>query len=444
MPMMNLIRMPISHFRSALSRLKRLGADHSGSAAVVLAISLPTVIGMAALGTEAATWYMAKRTMQGAADAAAYTAATAKAAGASTSWITTEAKTITASYGLVDGQNGVTVRVNTPPSQGSNTSNTNAVEVIVQETLQPLLSALIVSTGPTVRGRSVAVANESGNGCILALDKGDVVDVTDSGNTTINMTSCSIFINSDDPSGALTISGGATINAKAAYIVGGTSISSNSHLNTTSGINTGIQPLNDPYMNVAVPSFTGCDQNNFGLSGHASQHLSASGSTPYVFCNGLDLEGTSTLTLDAGTYIIDRGTFKMAGGTTLNATAGATIVLTSSTGSSYATANIQNNAYLSITAPTTGSLSGMAIMEDRSAPSGGSSSITGGNVQNIIGAIYMPTQAMTFSGGTSSGGSQCTQIIAYTLNFSGSTYINSSCSGTGTQPLGLPGGTFIE
>jgi hypothetical protein len=252
-----------------------------------------------------------------------------------------------------------------------------------------------------------------------------------------------MFINSDDSSGALSVSGGATINAKAAYIVGGPSVASNSHLNTTSGVFTGIQPMNDPYANVAIPSYSGCDQNNFKLTGNQSQTLAPSGAN-YVFCNGLDLEGTSTLTLGAGTYIIDRGTLKLAGGTTLTATAGVTLVLTSSTGSGYATANIQNNANVSLTAPTTGTLAGLAFFQDRNAPSSGSNSITGGNVQNVTGAIYFPNQSVSFSGGSGTGGSNCTQLIAYTLTFSGSSTINSSCSGTGTQPFGMPGGTFVE
>src|SRR5438445_2195813 len=110
-----------------ISRLRRricpfvgaLGADRGGATAVLLALSLSSVIGIAGLGTEVANWYMSKRTIQGAADAAAYTAATTKAAGENTTDIRNAAKSVAASYGLVDGTGGVTVTVNSPPASGS-------------------------------------------------------------------------------------------------------------------------------------------------------------------------------------------------------------------------------------------------------------------------------------------------------------------------------------
>ena len=53
-------------------------------------------MGLAGLGTEAASWYFTKRTMQGAADAGAATAAAALAAGAPSATLATEAKSIAA------------------------------------------------------------------------------------------------------------------------------------------------------------------------------------------------------------------------------------------------------------------------------------------------------------------------------------------------------------
>src|SRR5438067_12217271 len=100
------------------SFVRALGTDRGGATAVLLALSLSSVIGIAGLGTEAANWYMSKRTMQGAADAAAYTAATAKASGEAITDIRNAANSVAASYGLVNGTGGVTITINSPPASG--------------------------------------------------------------------------------------------------------------------------------------------------------------------------------------------------------------------------------------------------------------------------------------------------------------------------------------
>src|SRR6266536_5780836 len=67
----------------------RLVGDHAGATVVMLALSLSALAGAAGLGTEAASWYLTKRTMQGAADAAASAAALALASSEASSTFTT-------------------------------------------------------------------------------------------------------------------------------------------------------------------------------------------------------------------------------------------------------------------------------------------------------------------------------------------------------------------
>ena len=91
---------------------------------------------------------------------------------------------------------------------------------------------------------------------------------------------------------------------------------------------------------------------------------------------------------------------------TASGTSGTTIVLTSSTSSGYATANINGGATLNLTAPTTGATMGLAFFQDRNAPTAGTSANTfnGGGTQNIVGAIYFPNQGVTYAGGATTGG----------------------------------------
>jgi hypothetical protein len=204
-----------------------------------------------------------------------------------------------------------------------------------------------------------------------------------------------------------------------------------------------VSPASDPYADVSIPSYSGCNQTNFSLSGGASKTLSA-GSGAYVFCNGLSLSGGASLTLNPGIYVINQGSFNLSGGTTFNATGGVTIVLTSSTGSNYATANISGGATVNITAPTSGPTAGLAFFQDRNAPSSGTDTFSGGASDKIIGAIYFPDQSVNYSGGTSTGGSQCTQLIAYTITFSGGATFNNNCAGVGVASIGRGNLAIVE
>ena len=283
----------------------------------------------------------------------------------------------------------------------------------------------------------------SGNGCVLALDTANVTDDSLSGGATLNLSNCSLYINSVSTH-ALSMSGGARINALSAFITGNYSTSGGATLNTTNGTFTGVAPIGDPYANVSIPSYSGCNQTNFHLSGGASQTLSVGSSGVYVFCNGLNLSGGASLTLNPGIYVINGGSFNLSGGTTFNATGGVTIVLTGSTAAGYATANISGGANVSITAPTSGPTAGLAFFQDRNAPSSGTDSFSGGTTQTITGAIYFPHQAVNYSGGATAGGSNCTQLIAYTMTFSGGSTFNNNCAGVGTAAIGGGNSRIIE
>ena len=65
-----------------LGRVVAWAGDRSGTVTITVALTLSALVGFAALATEVGGWYVTKRTMQGAADSSAYSAAMAKAAGA--------------------------------------------------------------------------------------------------------------------------------------------------------------------------------------------------------------------------------------------------------------------------------------------------------------------------------------------------------------------------
>jgi len=239
------------------------------------------------------------------------------------------------------------------------------------------------------------------------------------------------------------MTGGATIDASTAYFVGGVS---GSGLTAAHGIYTGVDPLIDPYLNARVPSYSGCNSTNYKLTGGESETKSVAASGVYVFCIGVTLLGGSSLTLGAGTFIIDQDQLNIGGGSRRTATSGTTIILTTSNVSkSCATTKIDGGAVLTITAPTSGALSGIAIYQDRTCTdSSATNTLSGGASQNIVGAIYFPGEAVSYSGGSPTGGTLCTQLIAWRIDFNGSSTFNSVCTGTGTRSVSLTGGRLVE
>ena len=419
-------------------------SDRRGVTALALAISLAALAGLAGLGTEAASWYSAKRAMQGAADMAASTAAAALAAGEPSSTFDNQAKSVAAAYHFVDGGNGTTVTVHYPPQTGGYQSSP-AVAVRISQTQRPLLSGLFLSTGPTISARAAALADTSKTGaaCVVALDPNNETSMTTSGSTALSFPSCSLYLNSKSTS-ALSLTGGATINASVAYVVGGVS---GTGLTATNGVNTGVDPLIDPYLTAAVPTYSGCDSNNYKVTGGASETKSVGSSGVYVFCNGVTLLGGSSLTLGAGTFIIDRGSAEHR--RRLDADRDERHHdhpdHQQPQQQACATTKIDGGAILSITAPTSGALSGIAIYQDRACTdTSATNSLTGGATQNIVGAIYFPGEPVSYSGGSPTGGAVCTQLIAWTIAFSGGSTFNNTCTGTGTRSTSLTGGRLVE
>jgi Flp pilus assembly protein TadG len=422
--------------RLSIGELQRLIRDREGGVAVMTAVTMTSLLGVAGLGTEATLWYVAERNLQSATDAAAYTAATAEVAKATSTAFGNAGRAVAQQYGYVDGTGGVTVKVNNPPKSGPNTGNAQAVEVVISQPQSMMFASLFMGSDPTISARAVAAPSGAGPAgpanCIIALDKGKVTDINDAGTASLNMPDCNLQINSS-AANALNMSGTATIKAKTVSIVGNYSRTPNTTLTATGGIMTGATAMNDPYGNVTVPVPGACNQ--VALHVTAAKSLAATAGTPYVFCNGLSLAGSANLTLGPGVYIINAGSLDISGTATLSGT-GVTIILTNSaTPSSTGSVSISGGTTVNLSAPTTGSTAGLAIFQDRAA-SGGTNSFSGGSAQTITGAIYMPNEAVSYSGNSGNTPAPCTQLIGYTLTFTGTSNFNASCNGLGLQGMG--------
>lgn len=449
--------------RRARMPLSRLLRDRRGATAAVIAVSLTGLAGVGGLATEGASWYFTSRSMQSAADAAAFTGALALAASDGTTNFKNEAKWVaSSSYNFTDGTNNTTVTVNSPPASGNHTTDTSAVEVIINQTETPLLSSLFMASGPTITARSVATASINGSGCVLTLDRSNVVDLSLTGNANLNLTNCGIYVNSDDASAALSMTGNASITASSAYIVGGISTTGNAGINTNHNTHTHATPINDPYANVSVPTYSGepsppCPSGGdygtsnghpYGGSGPLSAQHTVTGSPGItVLCGGISLSGNSSLTLNSGIYVLYGSPgLQLTGNASLTATSGVTLVLTGDSTNGWATATATGNGNVSITAPTSGPTKGLAIFQDRNTPNsnGNGLQLTGNGSLAVTGAIYAPTNNVSFTGNGGANAPNCTQLVAYTATFTGNGNLQNNCSGVGVTQFGNSGASYVE
>jgi Flp pilus assembly protein TadG len=411
--------------------MKSFLTDESGSYVVIFAVALPAIVGLSAFGTEEGLLLYNRQQMQHAADEAARSAAVAYSNGVTTEdGITRQAAGVAALYGYTgDTKSKSTVTVNHPAKSGPNVGNPSTIEVIISRPQERIFSVLWDPKPIPISARSVALPQDQA--CILALNPTQNSSFSQQGSVNSHLIKCAVMVNSSSRT-AMSIGGSASLSTSFVGVVGG--ISGVGNITTTDGTISGYHVVADPYADVGLPPFTGCDKRNY--STHATQTLN-----PGVYCGGIDLGAGANVTLAPGTYILDQGALSMAGSASLTGV-GVTLVFTSSTGSNFATANITGGATINLVAPTSGPTAGIAIFGDRSMPQGTQFKFTGGNQQTIGGAVYLAKAALSWAGNATVS-QRCTQIVADTIQMTGNSGLAIDCSGYGTAPIGSPA-TLLE
>jgi Flp pilus assembly protein TadG len=441
--------------RFATSARNFLHAE-DGTVAIQLALTMVVLIGMGALAIDVGYALSKQRQMQSAADAAAFSAAVAKSTGHPAA-PSTEALAVAGASGFVNGSNGVVVTFKStpvnPPATAADAANASAVQVIITQSLTlPLVSAVCPllpgggCSGAFTVGAQAVASSGAGGGCAWQLSGTANPGVSLSNGAAVTLENCGLTACSTASTGndALYMTGGTSLNLEdktgalssnyPASVAGAASLSNGAAINGTSSCvsPTCIQRQGacggnvDPYAGVTMPTQSGCNYSNQQY-GTPLPNMS-----PGTYCNVSFSYGT--VTMSPGVYYINQGNFTVGGGVTLKG-AGVTIVLTSSTGTNYATVNIANGVNVTLSAPTSGATSGIVFFGDRNAPLTNTSTFAGGATMNITGAIYMPTQLVQFSNGASNP-SGCTQLVAGQIQFTGGANFSNNCAGLGTSGSG--------
>jgi Flp pilus assembly protein TadG len=215
--------------------------DRRGAVAIVMAITLPVVIGAAGLGVEAGKWYMLKRQAQTAADSGAFAGALELAAGTNNR-ADPAARQEAARNGSPEGGD-VTVTVNIPPTSGSHVGNAKAVEVIVTRSEPLLLAKLFLSTPTPIVARAVGLVTVTGNACILATNSSAAKALWITGNTNLTLDNCSLASDSSS-SDSIVFQGSSGTVVPSVWSAGG--ISSNGGATFPDSLHTYAWTVQDP------------------------------------------------------------------------------------------------------------------------------------------------------------------------------------------------------
>ena len=404
-----------------------------GSIAPMVALLIVPLVAIMGLATQGGAWFLMQRAMQNAADSAVIAAATNGGNGGSQTQYTNEANSITAEYGFANGTNNVHVYVPTPQSYPAVTSCVSpkvCYNVAINAVAPLYLLQLIGYTGN---------ASTSGGGTGQAVTAGALATTI-----TIQAPFCLLALGT---SGAPVSTNGSPNSNLACNVQSNGNSNCNGHSITSgysdsAGSQTGSkdcgdhthdsQPtLSDPYANSQMSTNIANAIANAGAGNHCSggnYYPQSSGSWPggtntltgnlslpavSVYCGDVALGGNVTVTSpssDGSVIIIENGMLNLNGSTLASASgSGVAIIFYSPQGAAEAytgggtptnficirsgCANGGSGGALNISSPTTGTFSGISILQDMNLPLQGPTSCTGNDPWSYTGSS--PTWAIS-------------------------------------------------
>jgi len=423
--------------------LSRLASDKRGGIVVMFALLLPIMVAFVGLGLEVGLWFQSKRDLQTATDAAAIAGAYEAQSSSATSTSILAAATVDATRNGYSASTD-TITASNPPATGSYTADNGAVEVNMSRTVSMLFASTYLGSSISISARAVATTGSTTDeACVLSLDTSSTgVSVSGSGNVTFD--GCQVSSNSSSSS-ALSVSGSGALVTDCYSVVG--SVSDNGGLTVDAGCTgkTGASAIADPYASLTAPNES-CDINGYTYNTNGgSTTITGTGSysDAYVICGDFWVK-QGTVTLSPGLYVIDGGDFKTNANGNITGT-GVTIVLRNEGQIN----NINGSSTVNLSAPDTtdsaGGWEGILFFQDpdttTSCTGNNCNTLNGSASTTFQGAMYFPDQEINMNGGNE-GGSNCLQVVALRVGFSGNANLNmngSGCSSAGVTPIYIPG-----
>ena len=401
-----------------MHKLMRRMRSADGQALVISALSFSVLLGFTALAVDTGVIYRAKRKMQAAADAAAVSGALDYLYKADASSAKLAAQAASSSNGFTDQPTGNThVDVYTPPNDGPNKGDIHFTEVTVRQPVGTFFMRMFGKTSMNVGARAVAGVPAAGEACIWLMAPSGTA-LTLQGSYNVSAIGCGIYVNSPD-SDALKVTGnGGTLTAKFLDVVGN---KTGNHTTTPTAPTLNAPPRKNPFGNISGPTKTAdctsvVNAANVTLSGTVPGPGAGNTVcyTKAVTLGDVTL-GAGTVTTNANgqqqmTTTTPAGTFVFMNGVTVSGKVsvyGGTLDVESGSFTQ------NSNSLLSISAPTSGTYNGIALMQ----PSTNSKALQvqfGSANQILDGYIYAPGAAVTLH--DSGGGVTASGIVALSMS----------------------------
>ena len=385
--------------------------SEKGQALILIVLAIVGLLGLTALAVDGGVAYSDRRQAQNTADAAALDAALAKVRGGDVTTIVNEGLARAASNGYNNDGTTNTVNVYNPPTSGPYTGNSAYVQVVVTTHVRTYFGPIVGIPSVTNEVQAVARVVPSTPGylypgfAVVGLQPSGCQSVYIAGNGQLQTWGGGIFSNSSDTCGlqfqgssqTQTHEGSGGINTVASgyQIVGNPSIQT--HGEPT---NYNLPQLRYP-PSVPNPICTG----NGSISGTTMSPGNFSGSFP---------PDNKDYTLKAGIYCLS-GYFTLRSNQKLT---GTDVVIVLEVG---AWMHWNGSSEVKLSAPTTGPFKGLLIFSRVGDPSTHPKMYINGNSNSeLTGTIFLPTVELIINGNNTQLQKTDSQIIAYSVEFSGS------------------------
>lgn len=439
--------------------------EQSGASATVVALALPGLMGLAALGIETGVWFTIKLQNQSAADAAAISAAHEVIAGNITGGLVAAA----AEAAAQNGYRGSVPTVVYPYAEGT---VSNAVAVTLQQREGVLLAAMFLSE-VTISAQAVAVIEVLDNPCLLALGtSGTGVEVASS--SRLDMPGCAVAANSVSRSAIDLNSSSSMIAATTLVTPGQVSFQGipvdpaapPSEFTLASPARIGAPSVADPYSGTlthafliaGIPVAPSCRSRNSGqvrvYDGNCVVDGTSLTKQQIRLSAGTRISGPWTVStaqsvdLSPGTYWVTDGDLIVQSSATLKCSTcdnvrgiGVTVILTTQS-NRIGTMSVASSAAVNLNAPGTGRFAGLVLVQDANGLSGGTSytsgrsTLTGTAGAILNGLVYFPRSSMTFRGNPSPSGPRCLLLVVSAAAVAGSSSLEAAgCASAGLAKL---------
>lgn len=415
--------------------------SEAGQAIVLIAITLLAMLMMVGLAIDAGQLYSARRSMQEAADAAAYAGSVTRYQGGNETDGWNAAAADATRNGFTNGVDGTTITIQRPLTAPYNTSD--YIEVVIQRNVRTsLVPAEAAITSVTVHAISGAEPfnNEY---ALIALDRNPTVDALTSGPTAnITLRGGGIMVNSSGTPAASssTPTGSWTISCTAAnpcqVDVAGTASGTFPAANPAAYYNgafTGRPQIADPFAGYPKPSTNGMttDPAGFGTGNDTLRSgIYTTALSNKKLCHGIYvLKAGVSGSLDTDTTSTDPSTGQVCDGKVFIFN---TLTNYPSTGGTCGAISIAGNFEIDSLRPmTTGTYAGMLIYQD---PACTATMLLAGSAaeMDVTGTIYLPNAQFRLTGHAEVQGGQ---IIAKTIDLgNGEVDLNFTAS-TSARPI---------